>query len=92
MIRSQYKTPIEHFVGALRGLDARGGGRTLSYLDHAHRPPRVLPAVGHQLLPARPEGALINAAYVATRDAGADIIANGYVDEPPRRVLGRTPA
>ena len=56
VIRSQYKTPIEHFVGALRGLDARGGGRTLSLLDHARRPPRLLPAVGLQLLPARPEG------------------------------------
>ena len=27
VVRSQYKTPIEHVVGALRGLGATGGER-----------------------------------------------------------------
>jgi len=81
VIRSQYKTPIEHFVGALRGLDARGGGRTLWFWTMlsghlVYYPPSVFSFY-------RPgqKGALINAAYVATRDGGADIIANGYVDD-----------
>jgi uncharacterized protein (DUF1800 family) len=81
VIRSQYKTPIEHLVGALRGLDARGGGRTLWFWTMlsghlVYYPPSVFSFY-------RPgqKASLVNAAYVATRDAATDIIANGYVDD-----------
>ena len=81
VVRSQYKTPIEHLVGALRGLDGRGGGRTLYFWTMlsghlVYYPPSVFSFY-------RPgqKGALVNAAFVATRDAGADVIANGYVDD-----------
>ena len=81
VVRSQYKTPIEHLVGALRGLDARGGGRTLYFWTMlsghlVYYPPSVFSFY-------RPgqKASLVNAAYVATRDAASDIIANGYVDD-----------
>jgi uncharacterized protein (DUF1800 family) len=81
VIRSQYKTPIEQLVGSLRGLDARGGGRTLWFWTMlsghlVYYPPSVFSFYR----PGQKAG-LVNAAYVATRDAASDVIANGYVDD-----------
>ncbi|MDX2169025.1 MAG: DUF1800 domain-containing protein [Deltaproteobacteria bacterium] len=81
VLRSQYKTPIEHIVGALRGLDARSGGNTLYYwtmlAGHLVYYP---PSVFSFYRPGQKSG-LVNAAYVATRDAATDMLAAGYTDD-----------
>ncbi len=81
VVRSQYKTPIEHVVGALRGLGASGGAKSLLvwtfYTGHlVYFPPSVFSFY-------RPgqKGALVNAAYVALRDQATDSLTSGYVDE-----------
>jgi uncharacterized protein (DUF1800 family) len=81
VLRSQYKTPIEHIVGAQRGLDAGGGGNTLYYwtmlAGHLVYYP---PSVFSFYRPGQKSG-LVNAAYVATRDSATDTLASGYTDD-----------
>jgi len=81
VLRSQYKEPIEHVVGALRGLGGTSQGNTLYYWtllggQLVYEPPTVFSFY-------RPgqKGMLVNAAYVAARDQAADMLATGYVDD-----------
>lgn len=80
-MRSQYKTPIEHLVGALRGLGARGGSRTVYYwtLVGGHLvyyPPSVF-----SFYPPGQKATMLTASSVAKLDAAADAIANGFEDD-----------
>jgi uncharacterized protein (DUF1800 family) len=81
VVRSQYKTPIEHVVGALRGLGASGGrGRTLQYwATLGGQRPYDPPSVFSFYRPGA-KGALVNASYVALRDRASDMLARGYRD------------
>jgi uncharacterized protein (DUF1800 family) len=81
VLRSQYKEPIEHVVGALRGLGGSSQGNTLYYWtllggQLVYEPPTVFSFY-------RPgqKGTLVNAAYVAVRDQATDMLASGDVDD-----------
>jgi uncharacterized protein (DUF1800 family) len=80
-LRSQYRTPIDHVVGALRGLGARGGSRTVYFwtLVGGHLiyyPPSVF-----SFYPPGQKASLLTASSVATLDAASDSIANGFEDD-----------
>jgi uncharacterized protein (DUF1800 family) len=81
VMRSQYKTPVEHFVGALRGLGTTGSlGTTLFYLTGvAGQLPYYPPSVFSFYRPGEKDS-LVTAAYVAARDQGTDLIANQLPD------------
>lgn len=81
VIRTQPKEPIEHLVGAVRGLDARTQGNTLYYATALTGQLVYFPPSVFSFYRPGQKDALVNAAYVATRDAMTDVIANGYVDE-----------
>jgi uncharacterized protein (DUF1800 family) len=81
VVRAEHKTPLEHLVGALRGLGAAGGAHTLYYwtarTGHlVYQPPSVFSFYrpGHK-------GGLVTAASVALRDQATDMLAAGYVDD-----------
>jgi hypothetical protein len=88
VIRSQYKTPIEHFVGA-RAVSTRAAAAARSTSGPCSPAISCTTRRRSSASIGRPKGALINAAYVATRDAGADIIAKRLRRRLLRRVLGR---
>src|SRR5262249_46578864 len=81
VVRTQYKEPIEHIVGALRGLGGTSGGNTLYYWtsqagELVYSPPSVFSFYrpGHK-------DALVNTGYVSVRDQATEMIADGYVDK-----------
>jgi len=81
VLRSQYRTPTEQLVGALRGLGARGGSRTVYFwtLFGGHLvyyPPSVF-----SFYPPGRKATMLTASSVATLDAAADAIANGFQDD-----------
>jgi uncharacterized protein (DUF1800 family) len=77
-VRSQYKTPIEYFVGAVRGLGAETGGdavmnwcyRSKHYLYHP-------PSVFSFYRPGQ-KGDLVNTALATIRDVAADELVSEY--------------
>jgi uncharacterized protein (DUF1800 family) len=81
VVRSQHKTPIEHVIGAMRGLGTASGRAAIAYsllaeLGHA---PYVPPSVFSFYRPGL-KGALVNATSVALRDQAADTL----VSDDPR--------
>jgi len=79
VVRSQYRTPIEHLVGAVRGLEGNLSRATNLLID-------LSASVGHQVYypPSvfsfyRPgkKRALVNTAFVTNRDQGTDAIVTG---------------
>jgi uncharacterized protein (DUF1800 family) len=81
VVRSQYKTPIEHVVGALRGLGASGGAKSLYVWTYYTGQLVYFPPSVFSFYRPGQKGALVNAAYVAWRDQAADSLTSGYVDE-----------
>ncbi|MEO8602942.1 MAG: DUF1800 domain-containing protein [bacterium] len=81
VLRTQYKEPIEHMVGAVRGLEAGGAGHTLYYWTMLTGQLVYYPPTVFSFYRPGQKGSLVNAAYVATRDAGTDMLANGYTDD-----------
>lgn len=81
VVRTQHKTPIEYFVGALRGLgiDARRGTTLYDLLLQSGHLPYLPPSVFSFYRPGQ-KAALVNAAYVAVRDQGLDIVVNYPAD------------
>jgi uncharacterized protein (DUF1800 family) len=81
VVRSQYKTPLEHVIGAVRGLGATGSrGHTLYYWAfRAGHLPYLPPSVFSFYRPGN-KAELVNAFYVAVRDQASDMLASGYVD------------
>jgi uncharacterized protein (DUF1800 family) len=80
VVRTQYKEPIEHIVGALRGLGGKSRGNTLYYWTSqagqlVYNPPSVFSFYrpGHK-------SSLVNTAYVSVRDQATEMVANSYVD------------
>jgi uncharacterized protein (DUF1800 family) len=81
VVRSQYKTPVEYVVGALRGLGVRTtGSNSLYYWTYTtgelvFSPPNVFSFYrpGHK-------DSLVTAAYVITRDQATDMLTSGKVD------------
>lgn len=81
VLRSQYKEPIEHVVGAVRGLNAGGFGQTMYYWTMLTGQLVYYPPTVFSFYRPGQKGSLVNAAYVATRDAASDMLANGYTDD-----------
>jgi uncharacterized protein (DUF1800 family) len=81
VVRSQHKTPIEHIVGAMRGLGAAGSrGHTLFFWSLlAGHLPYAPPSVFSFYRPGYKDG-LVNAHYVAVRDQATDALTSGRVD------------
>ena len=77
VVRTQYKEPIEHFVGALRSLGARTQGDNLIYWSYAAEQLIYYPPSVFSFYPPGNKGQLINTALVTIRDRVADdIVAN----------------
>ena len=77
VVRTQYKEPIEHFVGALRSLGARTQGENLIYWSYAAEQLIYYPPSVFSFYPPGNKGQLINTALVTIRDRVADdIVAN----------------
>ncbi|MGE0520455.1 MAG: DUF1800 family protein [Candidatus Binatia bacterium] len=81
VLRSQYKVPIEHVMGMVRGLDATGGARSLYYWTYLTGHLVYFPPSVFSFYRPGQKGALVSAAYVAMRDQAADSLTSGYVDE-----------
>jgi uncharacterized protein (DUF1800 family) len=81
VVRTQHKTPIEYFVGALRGLgaDARRGTTLYDLLLQSGHMPYLPPSVFSFYRPGQ-KSALVNAGYVGVRDQGLDRVVNNPAD------------
>lgn len=79
VILSQYKEPVEQFVGALRALEANTkGGDLIGWFYSAGQLPYLPPSV-FSFYPPGHRDALINAALLINRDRVADgIVYNAY--------------
>lgn len=79
VILSQYKEPVEQFVGALRALEANTkGGDLIGWFYSAGQLPYVPPSV-FSFYPPGHRDALINTALLINRDRVADgIVYNAY--------------
>lgn len=80
VIRSQYKEPVEHFVGALRGLQAKTKGAALIDWSYATGQLPYYPPSVFSFYPPGNKATLINTALVTIRDRVADDIIAGYSD------------
>jgi uncharacterized protein (DUF1800 family) len=77
VIRTQFKEPIEHFVGALRALGARTQGESLIFWSYAAEQLLYYPPSVFSFYPPGNKSQLINTALVTIRDRVADdIVAN----------------
>lgn len=77
VVRTQFKEPIEHFVGALRALGAQTKGEYLTYWSYAAEQLVYYPPSVFSFYPPGGKGQLINTALVTIRDRVADdIVAN----------------
>jgi uncharacterized protein (DUF1800 family) len=74
VVRTQYKEPIEQFVGALRALGARTQGESLIYWTYAAEHLIYYPPSVFSFYPPGNKGQLINTALVTIRDRVADDI------------------
>jgi Protein of unknown function (DUF1800) len=84
VVRTQFKTPIEHVVGAVRGLGVAGpaiGALNVGTLLTGE-PPFIPPSVFSFYRPGH-KGSLVNAAYVVARDRFTDAL----VDARPEKHL-----
>jgi uncharacterized protein (DUF1800 family) len=80
VVRTQFKEPIEHFVGPARALSAltRGG----QFIDWTYTTRQLLyyPPSVFSFYPPGQKRTLVNTALVTYRDRGADDFASGYTD------------
>ncbi len=80
VVRTQFKTPIEQFVGTVRALEGQTQGNTLFDVtgDAKHRlyyPPSVF-----SFFRPGQKRTLVNTALAIKRDSGGDELTNGYVN------------
>jgi len=80
VVRAEVKTPIEHLVGALRGLGARGGANSLYYWTSVTGHLVYFPPSVFSFYRPGQKGALLTAAGVALRDQATDSIVTGLAD------------
>lgn len=81
VVRSQYKTPLEQFVGAVRGLGAETQGLSLwVWAYFAHHLPYYPPSVFSFYRPGK-KGALVTASQVTFIDNFADDLVDTYTNE-----------
>ncbi len=78
VVRSQFKTPIEHFVGLFRAFDAKTKGYSL--VDWTYETRHLIYAPPSVFSFYRPgsKGTLVNTALVTIRDSEADDFVSGY--------------
>ncbi len=77
VVRTQFKEPIEHFVGALRAVGAQTKGEYLAYWSYAAEQLVYYPPSVFSFYPPGGKGQLVNTALVTIRDRVADdIVAN----------------
>lgn len=78
VVRSQFKTPIEHFVGLFRAFDVKTKGYSL--IDWTYEARHLLYAPPSVFSFYRPgsKGTLVNTALVTIRDSEADSFVSGY--------------
>ena len=81
VVRTQHKEPIEHVVGALRGLGARTAGNTLFYWTSVLGQLVYLPPSVFSFYRPGHKESLVNAGYVALRDQASDLLASSYTDD-----------
>jgi uncharacterized protein (DUF1800 family) len=81
VVRTQYKTPLEHYIGQIRALGATTRGVELlawtSYTGHA---PFAPPSVFSFYRPGQ-KGSLVTASQVVFFDSFADAMLDGYSDD-----------
>jgi len=80
-VRSQYKEPIEHVIGAFRGLGAHSRGATLFYWTSVAQQQLYLPPSVFSFYRPGQKGSLVTTGHVANRDQATDMLASGYVDQ-----------
>ncbi len=80
VVRSQFKEPIEQFVGIIRGLNGKSqGGAFVDYCIPAKQLLYYPPSVFSFYRPGQ-KGSLVNTAQATIRDTIADYVVNGYYD------------
>jgi uncharacterized protein (DUF1800 family) len=80
VVRTQYKEPVEQFVGALRALGARTEGVNLIYWTYAAEQLVYYPPSVFSFYPPGNKHQLINTALVTIRDRVADDIVSNAGD------------
>lgn len=79
-VRDMYKEPVEHFIGALRALNAHTrGGALIEWCYYAGQLPYYPPSV-FSFYPPGKRVTLVNTALVTIRDHSLDHFAEGYWD------------
>ncbi len=79
VVRTQFKEPIEHFVGALRALGAQTKGEFMIYWSNAAEQLLYYPPSVFSFYPPGGKGQLVNTALVTIRDRVADDIVSNAV-------------
>lgn len=80
VVRTQYKTPIEVFIGAIRALGANTEGHALwEWTTYGKHKVYYPPSVFSFYLPGQ-KGGLTNTALVLLRDTAADELVRGHYD------------
>lgn len=80
VVRTQFKTPIEQFVGAVRALNGKSkGGAFIDWCIPAKEVLYYPPSVFSFYRPGQ-KGSLVNTAQATIRDTVADQIVSGYYD------------
>jgi uncharacterized protein (DUF1800 family) len=80
VIRSQYKEPIEQYIGAVRALKGKSKGDALINWTYAAGQLIYYPPSVFSFYPPGNKGTLLNTAMVFQRDKEADQFVRGYSD------------
>jgi uncharacterized protein (DUF1800 family) len=84
VVRSQFKTPVEHFAGVVRALGGKTQGASFLYwLERARHELYYPPSVFAFYRPGQ-KRTLVNTALALVRDSIGDELTNGYVDRNGR--------
>jgi uncharacterized protein (DUF1800 family) len=78
VVRSQYKTPVEHFTGAMRALDIKTEGYGIIDWTSSTRQLVYFPPSVFSFYRPGEKGSLVTTALVTARDKGSDALAAGY--------------
>jgi uncharacterized protein (DUF1800 family) len=80
VVRTQYKTPIEYFVGMARGLSATTKGDALTYWSYFTNHMVYYPPSVFSFYPPGEKSSLVNAANLTYRDRFADDFVAWHTD------------
>ncbi len=80
VVRTQYRTPIEHFVGMARGLSATTSGDALTYWSYFTNHMVYYPPSVFSFYPPGEKASLVNSANLTYRDRFADDFVAWHTD------------